>query len=148
MVLSPALSELLGETQVRSPFSLDMFHDFTRHLYLPLFKLMYRPALTPADCQEDLGIRQGTRPAGSQRQASNSLRRCHARRLQAGPRTHVHHEQNLKPKPVRRGRGVVSRNNFLRRLASIGNHLDTRASRTFLSPQSSNLLERSLSHMH
>lgn len=98
MALSPALSELLGETSVSSLYTSYSTNDYVLNKTCT--------ALTATVRQEDLGIRQRARPAGPQRQASNPLRRRHARRLQARPRAHVHHEQDPQPKPLRHGRRV------------------------------------------
>ena len=59
-------------------------------------------ALAPADGEKDLGVREGARPAGPQRQAADPLRRRHARCLQERPRPHVHHEQDPQPESLRR----------------------------------------------
>lgn len=99
MALSPALSELLGETSVSLPGS----------YYLIICVLnKIHPALTAPMRQEDLGIRQRARSARSKRQASNPLRRRHARRIQARPRPHVHHEQDPQPESLRHGRRIIA----------------------------------------
>jgi hypothetical protein len=90
MLLSTPLAELLGEQTVR-------------HLRASVRKLTVA-ALPPADGQAAVGVHQGARPAGPERQAADCVRRAAAQRVQDGARAHVHDEPDPEPEPVRCGR--------------------------------------------
>ena len=92
MLLSTPLAELLGEQTVRA------LRVGGRRLTVA--------ALPPADGQAALGVHQGARPAGPERQAADCVRRAAAQRVQDGARAHVHDEPDPEPEPVR-GRRVM-----------------------------------------
>lgn len=67
-----------------------------------------KPALPPADRQEDMGVRQGPRPARSLRQAKHPVRRRDAGGLQERQGSHVYHEQAPRHSSLPRRRSIAS----------------------------------------
>lgn len=66
-----------------------------------------KPALPSSNREEDMGVRQSTRPAGSLRQTQHPVRRCDAGRVQERQSAYVHHEQTARHSSLSRRRSVT-----------------------------------------
>lgn len=61
-------------------------------MVLVIIFLLTGIAVSTTDCQEDMGLCQGERPARPERQTPNPVRRAHEGSVQAGQNPHVHNE--------------------------------------------------------